>query len=275
MSETSILFALNHMACPTLSPIELIGAAKELGMGAVELRNDVKENSVIELETARAVKVAADDAGISVLSINALYPFNVWNEERRSQAEEMAEVAAAAGARGLVCCPLVDAEDNRTAAQRATDLRIALKDLKDILEKHSLHGYVEALGFPISTLRFKKEAIEAINDVGGNDVFGLVHDTFHHVGANDPDIYPQATGLVHVSAVIDKEIAFADMLDGHREFVGAGDRLNSISQVKSLIDGGYTGYISFEPFYAGLWDLQDPVSEIRKSMEYMAKTLEG
>ena len=150
-----------------------------------------------------------------------------------------------------------------------------MTDLKVILDKHNLQGYVEALGFPISTLRFKKEAIEAINDVDGNDVFGLVHDTFHHVGANDPDMYPQVTSLVHVSAVIDKDITFADMLDGHREFVMADDRLNSISQVKSLIDGGYDGYISFEPFYAGLWDLQDPVSEIRKSMEYMKKALEG
>ena len=143
MSNQSVSFALNHMACPTLSPLELISAAKELGMAAVELRNDVKENSVTDVETAKAVKEAADAAGITVLSINALYPFNVWNEERKAQAEQMAATAAAAGAKGLVCCPLVDGDDNRSDEQRAADLRTALTDLKAILGKHGLQGYVD------------------------------------------------------------------------------------------------------------------------------------
>lgn len=273
MSNQSVSFALNHMACPTLSPLELISAAKELGMAAVELRNDVKENSVTDVETAKAVKEAADAAGITVLSINALYPFNVWNEERKAQAEQMAATAAAAGAKGLVCCPLVDGDDNRSDEQRAADLRAALTDLKAILGKHGLQGYVEALGFPISTLRFKKEAVDAIADVDGEAIFGLVHDTFHHVGSSDPDLYPQKTGLVHVSSVVDSDITFTDMLDGHREFVMEGDRLDSVAQVKALFDGGYEGYISFEPFFAGLWELENPVTEIRKSMDYMKAAL--
>ncbi|OFC72335.1 TIM barrel protein [Alteromonas confluentis] len=273
MSNQSVSFALNHMACPTLSPLELISAAKELGMAAVELRNDVKENSVTDVETAKAVKEAADAAGITVLSINALYPFNVWNEERKAQAEQMAATAAAAGAKGLVCCPLVDGDDNRSDEQRAADLRTALTDLKGILGKHGLQGYVEALGFPISTLRFKKEAVDAIADVNGEATFGLVHDTFHHVGSSDPDLYPKKTGLVHVSSVIDSEITFTDMLDGHREFVMEGDRLDSVAQVKALFDGGYEGYISFEPFFAGLWELENQVPEIRKSMDYMKAAL--
>ncbi len=273
MSNQSVSFALNHMACPTLSPLELISAAKELGMAAVELRNDVKENSVTDVETAKAVKEAADAAGITVLSINALYPFNVWNEERKAQAEQMAATAAAAGAKGLVCCPLVDGDDNRSDEQRAADLRTALTDLKGILGKHGLQGYVEALGFPISTLRFKKEAVDAIADVNGEATFGLVHDTFHHVGSSDPDLYPKKTGLVHVSSVVDSDITFTDMLDGHREFVMEGDRLDSVAQVKALFDGGYEGYISFEPFFAGLWELENPVTEIRKSMDYMKAAL--
>ncbi|MDO6476165.1 TIM barrel protein [Alteromonas sp. 1_MG-2023] len=273
MSNQSVSFALNHMACPTLSPLELISAAKELGMAAVELRNDVKENSVTDVETAKAVKEAADAAGITVLSINALYPFNVWNEERKAQAEQMAATAAAAGAKGLVCCPLVDGDDNRSDEQRAADLRTALTDLKAILGKHGLQGYVEALGFPISTLRFKKEAVDAIADVNGEATFGLVHDTFHHVGSSDPDLYPKKTGLVHVSSVVDSDITFTGMLDGHREFVMEGDRLDSVAQVKALFDGGYEGYISFEPFFAGLWELENPVTEIRKSMDYMKAAL--
>ena len=152
-------------------------------------------------------------------------------------------------------------------------MRTALTDLKGILGKHGLQGYVEALGFPISTLRFKKEAVDAIADVNGEATFGLVHDTFHHVGSSDPDLYPKKTGLVHVSSVVDSDITFTDMLDGHREFVMEGDRLDSVAQVKALFDGGYEGYISFEPFFAGLWELENPVTEIRKSMDYMKAAL--
>ena len=63
MSNQAVSFALNHMACPTLSPLAMIEAAKNLGMEAVELRNDVKENSVTDVETAKAVRAAAEARG--------------------------------------------------------------------------------------------------------------------------------------------------------------------------------------------------------------------
>ena len=273
MSNQAVSFALNHMACPTLSPLAMIEAAKNLGMEAVELRNDVKENSVTDVETAKAVRAAAEAANITVLSINALYPFNVWNDERKAQAENMADVAAAAGAIGLVCCPLVDADDARSEAQRTADLEAALTDLKAILSERGLKGFVEPLGFPISTLRFKQEAIDAISAVGGEDTFGLVHDTFHHAGSSDPNFFPLQTGLVHISAVVDKDISFTDMLDGHREFVMDGDKLQSIAQMKTLFEGGYKGYISFEPFSDGVWQSTDPVGDIKASMDYIKSAL--
>lgn len=41
MVQHSIQFALNHMVNPRWTPQQLIEAAAEMGVGAVELRNDV------------------------------------------------------------------------------------------------------------------------------------------------------------------------------------------------------------------------------------------
>jgi len=266
-------FALNHMACPRLSPLELVDAAVELGMGAIELRNDVKENSISDLATARAVADKAAAAGVEVLSINALYPFNIWNEERAAQAEKLAALCSASGAIGLVCCPLVSGEYKASAEERNAGLKAALSALKAILEKYQLKGFVEALGFPISSLRMKQDAVNAIRAVGGEGMFGLVHDTFHHRGAAEKVMFPQMTGLVHVSGVVDPVISFDDMLDAHRVFVDEGDRLDSVGQVRELLANGYKGYISFEPFADELWQLADPIGAVRTSMEYMCRRL--
>lgn len=41
----------------------------------------------------------ARERGIRILSINALYPFNIWNDERAEQAEQLASLAEAVGAK--------------------------------------------------------------------------------------------------------------------------------------------------------------------------------
>jgi len=85
MTKRSIKFGFNHMVSPSLTPDELVDAAVKLGAVAIELRNDVGENSLKDVETARRVGAKASDAGLEVRSINALYPFNVWNEDRNAR----------------------------------------------------------------------------------------------------------------------------------------------------------------------------------------------
>lgn len=269
MNDSTIKFALNHMACPALSPLQLIDAAVELGMEAVELRNDVRENSLNDLETARAVALRAGERGIRVLSVNALYPFNMWDAERAEQAERLAELASAAGAEGLVCCPLVSADYRATLEEKNLALRAALEGLQPILEKHRLHGFIEPLGFPISSLRFKRQAVDAIRELGAEDRFGLVHDTFHHTGASETEFFPQMTGLVHISGVEDPDVSFSDMLDAHRVFVGPKDRLDSVGQIRQLRAAGYRGFVSFEPFFDELWEMRDPLQAIYESMQFI------
>jgi 2-keto-myo-inositol isomerase len=70
-----------------------------------------------------------------------------------------------------------------TANARPT-LRVALKALKPMLEDHDLVGMVEPLGFEICALRYKSEAVEGIEAIGGKGRFKLVHDTFHHTLAH-------------------------------------------------------------------------------------------
>ncbi len=91
--------------------------------------------------------------GITVLSINALYPFDVWNDERRAQAIKLATYARECGAQGLVMCPLNEPGDTRNDAQRAAGLRTALSELAPILREYGILGFVEPLGFEESALR--------------------------------------------------------------------------------------------------------------------------
>jgi 2-keto-myo-inositol isomerase len=273
MTQRSVKFGFNHMVSPSLTPDELVDAARKLGAVAIELRNDVGDNSLKDVETARRVGARAAEAGLEVRSINALYPFNVWNEECARQTETLARLAAACGATGLVMCPLNEGKMLEDTPEKAAGLRAALSGIRPILENHGLKGFVEPLGFPVSSLRFKREALAAIDDVGGADVFTLVHDTFHHRGAGEQQVFAGRTGLVHISGLEDPAISFTDMLDGHRVLVGPKDRLGNVEQLRQLYADGYDGVVSFEPFAKEVHGLDDPIAAVRESMAYVREAL--
>lgn len=274
MSDHTIRFSLNHMTYPSFSPLELIDAATKLGIDAIELRNDIQSSSISEVENAKIIGKKAAECGIEILSINGLYPFNIWNKEREAQTEKLAQLASACGAKGLVLCPMNDGAYQTSAEKQKATLSKALTEIKLILEKYDLKGFIEPLGFSISSLRFKKDAVEAITSIKGEDCFSLVHDTFHHCGAGETEIFPQHTGLVHISGMEDETISFESMLDAHRVLIGPKDRLNNIVQIKQLLNSGYQGLFSFEPFSKEVWDLKDPITAIRESMEYIQKMIQ-
>lgn len=273
MTKRLIKFGFNHMISPSLTSDDLVGAAVKLGAVAIELRNDIGDNSLKDLATARRVGAKAADAGLEVRSVNALYPFNVWNDERARQTEALAALAAACGATGLVMCPLNEGRMLEDTPEKSAALRAALTAIRPILAAHRLKGFVEPLGFPVSSLRFKRDALAAIDDIGGADRFSLVHDTFHHRGAGETELYAGRTGLVHISGLEDPAISFADMLDGHRVLVGAKDRLGNVEQLRQLYADGYDGVVSFEPFAKDVHDLPDPIAAVRDSMDYIREAL--
>lgn len=268
------VFALNHMVAPRLSLPDFIAAARALGINAIEIRNDLDGNAILDGTTPETVRTLANDAGIEIISINALQRFNEWTAARAAEAEELAAYAAACGARALVLVPVNDGS-GKLEGERQGNLRVALKGLMPVLEKHDLTGLVEPLGFQICSLRSKREAADAISAVGGDDRFKLVHDTFHHVLSGEQELFPDRTGLVHISGVEDQAVSIDDMRDPHRVMVGHRDRLDNVGQIGRLMQAGYRGPFSFEPFSDAVHGHADPVAMIRESMGHITQSLEG
>jgi 2-keto-myo-inositol isomerase len=259
-------FAINHITAPKLSLEEFFATARELGLTEVEIRNDLPD--IVGTVEPAAVKAAAEKAGVTIISINALYPFNVWSGDLPARAVAMADYAAASGAKALVMCPLNDGTE-----VSFDDLVAALTAMKPILEERGLTGLVEPLGFPVSSLRTKAEAIKAIDAAGGGDVYRLVHDTFHHHLAGETVFFPERTGLVHISGVTDPAVSVADMLDAHRVLVDGGDRLENIAQIRTLQAAGYNGPYSFEPFASEVHALKNPAAALKDSIDHISRAL--
>jgi 2-keto-myo-inositol isomerase len=265
---TSIRFALNHMVAPQLSLRDFFALARSLGLGDVEIRNDIAGEAILDGTPAATVRRMAEDAGVAILTINALQKFNHWSPQRASEAEAMADYCAGCGAEGLI---LVAANDGtgRGDAERVANAAEALAGLKPILGARGVTGLVECLGFEACSLRRKSEAVAAIDAANGRDVFRLTHDTFHHHLAGEAASFPELTGLVHISGVDDPDVAVGQMRDSHRVLVGPHDRLGNLAQIAALRAAGYAGPFSFEPFAAELRTLGDPAQAIRQSMDFI------
>ena len=241
-------FALNHMVAPQLALSEFFALTRRLGLSDVEIRNDLADQP---LPDPASVKALAAAQGITILSINALQKFNHWSAERAREAQALADYCKACGAKALV---LVAANDGtgRGDNERVANATEALRGLRPILSAAGITGLVECLGFEACSLRKKSEAVMAIDAAGGGEVFRLTHDTFHHHLAGEAALFPQRTGLVHISGVEDPAVTVADMPDSHRVLVGPKDRLGNIVQIRALQAAGYAGPLSFEPFAAEL-----------------------
>ena len=259
-------FAFNHILAPNLSLEGFFSQAAALGATEVEIRNDLPD--IVGSAAPDKVREAAGKAGVSIISINALYPFNVWSGDLPVRAAALADYAQKSGARALVMCPLNTGEP--VAPEKVVQ---ALRAFAPLLRERGLTGLVEPLGFPISSLRTKKEAIAAIEAADGRDTYKLVHDTFHHHLAGETEFFPEWTGLVHISGVSDPGVAVADMLDAHRILIDETDRLENVSQIRALLAGGYTGPFSFEPFASEVHGLADPMASARESMDFVVKSL--
>lgn len=267
-----LTFALNHMTAPTLPLESFFALAADLGIAAIEIRNDLPGNAILDGATPADVKAAARRHGLTIVSINALQRFNEWSPDREAEARSLIDYAAACGARALVLVPTNDGT-GQADGERQPHLRAALTALKPLLDEAGIIGLVEPLGFESCSLRSKREAAEAIRSVGGAGTFRLVHDTFHHHLAGEPALFADLTGLVHISGVEDSGISIGDMRDDHRVLVGPGDRLGNIEQIKALVAAGYAGPLSFEPFASVVHDLSDPKAAIARSMAFLRETV--
>lgn len=273
MNRSEPRFSLNHMICPRLDVPAYCDLANRLGVRAIELRNDIGQNSVNTLASARKAGTAAHAAGLDVLSINALQQFNHWTAEREQQARDMIEWLVCAGGRYLVMCPVNLASYRVNAATAEKRLRESLEHLKPLLDDAGVRGLIEPLGFPICSLRTKREAFNAIEQLDAWDSFGLLQDTFHHYVAGETECFGQHTDLVHVSGVERTDVPREFLEDGHRVLVGPNDIIGNLEQVTNLHNNGYRGYLSFEPFARSVREARDHESILADSIRHMTAEL--
>jgi 2-keto-myo-inositol isomerase len=265
-------YALNHMVAPRKTFAELVELAASLGLEQVEIRNDLPGVAISDGTPPGRIRVQAEAAGVRILSINALQRFNDWNDERANEAARLAGYAQGCGAAALVLCPVNDASWRRSDQERLDGLRQALGALAPILAEAEIVGLVEPLGFPESSLRLKGEAVEAIEELELGDRFRLVHDTFHHYLAGEVRLFPEWTGLVHISGVEEATLPLERTRDEHRVLVGANDLSGALLQILALMEG-YSGAYSFEPFAASLHGLDDIAGALELSMHWIDREI--
>jgi 2-keto-myo-inositol isomerase len=262
-----IPFALNHMTVARLSYVQLLDLASELGCIGVEVRNDLPQTLFDGMDPAAAGALAREK-GLRILAVAEVKRFNDWSETKAAEALALMHIAQAAGAEAV---SLIPRNDNLGMGngERQAALRVALKALKPMLEDHGLTGMVEPLGFEICALRYKSEAVEAIEAIGGKDRFKLVHDTFHHTLAKDGAYFPDHTGIIHISGVVDQSVTTGQMTDAHRILVDAADRLGNLDQIAALQALGYSGAVSFEAFAPEVHASTNPKADLAASIQFI------
>lgn len=265
----AIHFSINRISAPRITFSEFAALTQRLGVSAIEIRNDLAGVEMVDGTPGKEIGEIAKAHGLIIRSINALQRFEQFDATRAAEARDMIAYAAACGAEALVLCPTNSLRDARSADQRHADLVHALTQLLPMLEDAGLIGLIEPLGFEECAVRRKSQAVRAIQEVGNNSTFRLVHDTFHHHLAGEGLFFPEYTGLVHISGVEDSGLAASQMRDGHRVLVGAADRLGNASQLNTLFAAGYTGYASFEPFAEEIAAATDIEQRLAASMAYL------
>ncbi|MDR3123727.1 MAG: TIM barrel protein [Treponema sp.] len=274
-------FALNRIISPSLTLEEFIKFAAARGLSQVELRNDLPgktsaPNSIIDgLKPAEALKIARGE-GVRIITINALQQFNLGDKRAacRAELEQLLELAAAIECPAIVLCPNNNAADTRTPARKYLDTVDALRDYGPLFVNYGVAGYVEALGFGISSLASLPAVVAAIK-ASGYGCYRALLDTFHHyIGPDDQSIFgmdglgasyePAYTGLAHISGVED-DIPAEQFLDGNRVLVGPKDRMRNKELIQRLDTLGYQGTFSFEPFSPAVQKL--PPDQLAAALE--------
>jgi len=265
-------FALNRMICPNLDLEQFFRLANELGLNKVELRNDLAGSKILDDCSPVEANALADHMEIEIITINAIQQFNLpaaWDRVVED-VNRMAATARAIGCPGIVLCPNNDVEDRRTPQAFYQDTVTALDRLAPIFEESGIAGLVEPLGFEECSLRSKDIAVNAIKAAAG-DGYRLVHDTFHHHIGPDENLQVAYTGLVHISGV-DADLPSVQWRDPHRVLVDGSDKLLNLEQIKALLDRGYNGDFSFEPFSENVhqMNIESLKSAIEESIIYIA-----
>ncbi len=264
--------ALNRIMQPALSLPEFIRLASRCSAAGIEIRNDLPDPSLLGGESPDAVRSLCAETGIDVLTVNALQRFNdpALFSAKEQELAQMMEEASSVGCGMIVLCPVNDPDDDRDESRQREDLLAALRLYAPLFEKYRMTGLVEPLGFAICSVRFKRQAVDAIRETGLSDRYRIVHDTFHHYLSGEGELFPRETGLIHTSGVHpgkDRE----DITDDDRLLVDESDVMDNAGQIRALYGGGFDGILAFEPFSPAVQSLKPEELEdgIRRSLDLL------
>jgi len=271
MSTTDLL-CLNRIIKPQIPLDEFFQFTADLGIRYVEVRNDFTDKGVLDGLSDAALQLSFKKTGIKALTINALYPFEDVKvlKENIEKLKGLIVEAKRINCPQIVLCPLNDANDKRSTAQRADELVTALTAYGPLFAEAKMIGLVEPLGFEICSLRTKKAALEGIARCDYPDSYQLLHDTFHHYLSGETEFFPKQTAIIHVSGVLAGKPKGA-ITDEDRILVTKDDIMDNRGQVAALLDAECTAFISYEPFSPKVRELPLPElkAQLQKSINYL------
>ncbi|MEB6337523.1 TIM barrel protein [Serratia rhizosphaerae] len=266
-------FCINRKIAPNLDLERFFQLVKKCGLNKVELRNDMPSGKVTDDLSNEQLNALAAKYGIEIITINALGMFNLLDNQETllGNAQALLTQAQAIHSKALVLCPHCSKDDRRSDEQKQQDTLAALQLLAPLFQRYGVEGYVEPLGFGISSLRSSLLSQAIIRDAGAP--YKIVLDTFHHYLSApaqqefDAQIQIDRIGLVHLSGVEDPR-AKETLGDEERIMLSERDRLESKKQVQNLERLGYRGIYAFEPFSSQLngWTEADIEREVRQSI---------
>jgi 2-keto-myo-inositol isomerase len=269
--------ALNRIASPRLGLEAFYRLCRLAGIGKAELRNDLPGKGIIDGLPPREAARAAKNAEIEVISINALQKFNLKSARTPvlKDLKRLLELCRDISCPALVLCPNNDPADRRSPAERRAETADSLAAFAPLFRDANVTGLVEPLGFGISSLPSAALASDIIRESGA-DCYKILLDTFHHyIGPETQNILgarleASRIGLVHISGV-EEDLPRESLRDEHRVLPSDRDRMNSREQVRTLLEAGYGGNISFEPFSPRIGDLspEDLITALGKSIAYL------
>ena len=264
-------FSLNQMTVPHMGFESFLDLAMQLGCSGVEVRNDLGRPLFDGIDASEA-GASIRRKGLILFGVSQVYPFNDWDDEREVAVRRLTEAAVEAGSKTISLIP----RNNGTGlgdGERQAKLRLALRSILPILQQFGMIGLVEPLGFGRSSLRSKEELAQMISSLDAEAEIKIVHDTFHHTLAGGGALFPESTGIVHISGVVDPLLSIGEMEDKHRVLVDHRDRIGNIDQIAALLSAGYRGPLSFECFSPEIHRLEDAFSAIKGSMDFISSQI--
>ena len=266
-----IRFALNQRTAPNLSFPDFLDLAVRLGCIGVEVRTDLGRLVFDGLQPTDAGRIARE-RGLRIVGLSEVYPFDDWTSERRDAVASLIATACEAGAETVSLIPRVDSlvPDMPERAQLHRDI---LGEVLDMRKGTAVVPLVEPIGFSGASIRYQREAVAAITDLGAQGQLGILHDTFQHALARDDDFLVQHIRLVHISGLSQGSGTLTEADDGARVLIDEDDRTATVDQIRTLRTRGYQGPFSFECTAPAIQTLPDPLEAIAACISHIRERL--